>query len=130
MTASSQTLHIAPSLRLFVPNGLTEYNNPFLLDVSVVQSSRWWFSSCSRCSFVVQSSRWLFSICPRCSLLKTGRLERFLDEMWLFSCTNAFLFFFFFFFLSGWRSNVPVPTLSAVPSCVWVVAGPSKMRSY
>jgi hypothetical protein len=39
-TANSQTRHIAPSLRLFVPNGLTEYNNPFLLDVSVVQSSR------------------------------------------------------------------------------------------
>jgi hypothetical protein len=39
-TASSQTRHIAPSLRLFVPNDLTEYNNPFLLDLSVVQYSR------------------------------------------------------------------------------------------
>jgi hypothetical protein len=39
-TAFSQTPHIAPSLRLFVPNGLTEYNDPFLLDVSVGQYSR------------------------------------------------------------------------------------------
>jgi hypothetical protein len=45
--AFSQTRHISPSLRLFVPNCLTEYSNPFLLNVSMVQSS-WWFSSCSR----------------------------------------------------------------------------------
>jgi hypothetical protein len=80
--AFGQTRHIAPSLRLFVPNGLMEYNNPFLLDVSVVQSSRWWFSSCSHCSSVVQSSRWLFSSCPHCSLLKNVRPERSLDEVW------------------------------------------------
>jgi hypothetical protein len=38
-TAFSQTRHIAPSLRLFVPNCITQYNNPSVLDVSVVQSS-------------------------------------------------------------------------------------------
>jgi hypothetical protein len=117
IVAFGQTRNTAPSLMLFVPNGLTEYTNPFLLDVSVVQSSRWWFSSCSRCSSVVQS-RWLFSSRPRCSLLKTVRLERFFDEVWLFPCTNPFLYFF----LSGRRFIVPVPTLSAIPSCVRAVA--------
>jgi hypothetical protein len=62
MTAFSQTRHIAPSLRLFVPNGLTEYNNPFLLDVSVVQSSWWLFYSCSRCSLLKTAHpEWLCS---------------------------------------------------------------------
>jgi hypothetical protein len=32
--------------------------------------------------------------------------------------------------LSGRLFNVPVPMLSAVPSCVWAVAGPSKMSTY
>jgi hypothetical protein len=53
IVAFGRTRHTALSLRLFVPNGLTEYNSPFLPDVSVAQSSRWWFSSCSRCSSMV-----------------------------------------------------------------------------
>jgi hypothetical protein len=80
-------------MTVFVPNGLTECSNPFLLDVSVVESPRWLFSSCSRCSSVVQSWWWFISSCSRCSLLKTGRLERFLVVVWLFPCTNPFLFF-------------------------------------
>jgi hypothetical protein len=81
MAAFGQTRHIAPSLRLFVPNGLTEYNNPFLLDLSVVQSLRRLISSCSRCSSVVQSWWLLISSCSRCSFLKTVRPERCLDEV-------------------------------------------------
>jgi hypothetical protein len=79
-TAFSQIRHIASSLRLFFLNGLTECNNPFLLDVPVVQSSRC-FSSCSRCFSRVQSSRWSISSCSRYSLLEIIRLERFLDEV-------------------------------------------------
>jgi hypothetical protein len=52
--AFSQTRHIATSVKLFVPNGLTECNNPFLLDVSVVQSWCWLISGCD----VTDNSTW------------------------------------------------------------------------
>jgi hypothetical protein len=95
---------------IFVPNGLTEYNNPFLFDVSVFQSSR----GCGSPAAPPAPSLRLFV--PSGPLMRRG-------------CIRVPIHFYSFF-LSGRRFNVPVPTLFAVPSCFWVVAGPSKMRSH
>jgi hypothetical protein len=60
IVAFGQTRHTAPSLRLFVPNGLKEYCHSFLLNATASDVHSW---------------------CSRGSLLKTGCLERFLDEV-------------------------------------------------
>jgi hypothetical protein len=59
-TAFDETRHIAPSLRLFIPNDLTEYYRPFLLNASASDIHPW-LDSHGDCSPAAPSLRSLIS---------------------------------------------------------------------
>jgi hypothetical protein len=98
-TAFDQTRHIAPSLRLLDPNGLTEYYRPFLPDVSTSDVHPW-VDPCDDFSPAVPAAPSLrpFSRAP---------------PSWGASRSSVPIQFFFFFFLILERSillRTPLPT--------------------
>jgi hypothetical protein len=91
-SAFGQPRHIAPSLRLFVPNGLMEYNNPSFL-MCLWSSPRGgyspaapavfqWFNPDSGCSPAVPTAPSLRPVISSGSLMRCNP----------FPCTNPFLF--------------------------------------